>query len=99
MFKRQNGTDLAIARLEDSIKTLSAVVGELQSANKRLQLEWTETYDKVRHQLSRMARRGELTNGKDPAEIVPGDDNADDGIDPISAKILARRSRMFLGGK
>ena len=88
---------LATERLSDSLALLKGRVDDLESASKKLQLEWTETYDKIRHQLSRMARRGDLEAKPGNGEIVP--DNADETlqIDPISAGIHARRSRMFLG--
>jgi len=97
LFRSEKRTIRAIERLEDDFKTLRMAVDELHSANKRLQLEWVETYDKVRHQLSRMARRGDLSNGKGSDEIV--DDTATDEavLDPISEKIHARRNRGFLG--
>jgi len=97
VFRSEKRAILAIERLEDSIRALRADVGELQSTNKRLQLEWVETYDKVRHQLSRMARRGDLSNGKGSDPIIDEDANAEPEMDAISAKIHARRSRGFLG--
>ncbi len=97
LFRSEKRLIRAIERLEDDFKALRGVVDELQSANKRLQLEWTETYDKVRHQLSRMARRGDLSNGKDPIEVVDDAAAEEPQMDPISAKIHARRSRGFIG--
>jgi len=99
MFRSDKRTIRALERLEDRFDALTSTVNELQSANKRLQLEWTETYDKVRHQLSRMARRGDLPKGTDPPEIVDEGANAEPVMDPISAKIHARRNRSFLGGE
>lgn len=95
IFRSDRRTIRAIERLEDDLKALRAVTGELQSANKRLQLEWTETYDKVRHQLSRMARRGDLSPSTTDDPIV--DETATDEVekvDTISAGILARRNRL-----
>lgn len=97
MFGSLKAANLAIARLEDNLKGLRVAVDELSSANKRLQLEWTETYDKVRHQLSRMARRGDLGNGKEEVGAPSPEGMEESEVDAISAKILARRSRMFLG--
>lgn len=99
LFRSEKRTIRAIERLDDRLATLQAKVDELDSVVRKLQLEWIETYDKIRHQLSRMARRGDLTNGKGPEEIVDETPPEDPGVDPISAKILARRGRMFLGGK
>ncbi len=99
LFRREKRVILAIERLEDSLAVLKAKVDELDSTARKLQLEWIETYDKIRHQLSRMARRGDLSNGKGEPEIVEETTPEDEGMDPISAKIHARRNRMFMGGK
>lgn len=96
MFRSEKRAFRAIERLEDDLKSVRGQVDELRSANKRLQLEWTETYDKVRHQLSRMARRGDLTNGKDLDANVDETANGEPEMDPISAKIHARRNRSYL---
>ena len=97
MFRSEKRAILAIERLEDRLKAFIERVDQLESASKKLQLEWTETYDKIRHQLSRMARRGDLSNGKDP-EVIASPEGADEPeMDPISAKIHARRSRTFIG--
>lgn len=87
----------ATEKLEDRLDGLIGQVNELESGHKRLQLEWVETYDKVRHQLSRMARRGDLSNGKGSEEIVPPEGSDEPEMDPISAKIHARRNRTFIG--
>ncbi len=89
----------AIEKLEDDLKHLSERLASSESAVKTLQLEWVETYDKVRHQLSRMARRGELGNGIAEGEIIPSAPIEDDGIDEISRKILERRDRGKLGSQ
>jgi len=99
VFRSEKRAILAVERLEDALKTLSADVDKLKSAHKRLELEWVETYDKVRHQLSRMARRGDLTKTNGDAEIVAPGNPDEPEMDPVSAKIHLRRSRMFLGGK
>lgn len=89
----------ATERLDERLIVLSNQLNELESANKRLQLEWVETYDKVRHQLSRMARRGDLSKGNGPDEIVEETASDEPVLDPISQKIHARRNRSYLGGK
>ena len=86
-------------RLEDRFVVLTNQVNELESANKRLQLEWVETYDKVRHQLSRMARRGDLPKGNGDTEIVDETATEEPKLDAISEKIHARRNRSYLGTK
>ena len=96
MFWTEKRAFRAIERLEDDLKQLRIAVDELHSANKRLQLEWVETYDKVRHQLSRMARRGDLPKGNGAEEIVDEAATDEPVLDPISQKIHARRKRGFL---
>ncbi len=97
MFSGEKRTIRAIERLEDDFKSLRKAVDELKSANKRLELEWVETYDKVRHQLSRMARRGDLSKGNGSDVIVDEAATEEPVMDPISAKIHERRNRGFLG--
>jgi len=97
LFRSEKRAILAVERLSDSLVALKGRVDDLESASKKLQLEWTETYDKIRHQLSRMARRGDLSNGKDPEPIVPPEGAEEPVVDPISASIHSRRSRTFLG--
>jgi len=95
--RSEKRANLAVERLENRLKELTTDVQTLQAANKRLELEWTETYDKVRHQMSRMARRGDLPPagpGKLPEEVGNSEDTE---MDPISAGIHARRARSFLG--
>lgn len=87
----------AVARLENDFIALRSDVDALRSANKRLELEWTETYDKVRHQLSRMARRKDLPPSIGDGENAPLNANGEPEMDPVSAAIHARRSRGFLG--
>ena len=87
----------AIDRLSDGLKRLADDVADLQRDRKKLDLEFTDLYDKVRHQMSRMAKRDALA-GKANGEIPPiaGEVVDDDELDPISAKIHARRTRGFL---
>lgn len=89
LFRRDRAIDSLLSRTDQLRDRIDA----LETANKRLGLEWEELYDKVRHQMSRMSKRvavdaaanGEIPQGMDEP---PGDL----GIDPISAKILARRN-------
>jgi len=99
VFRSEKQAKIAIKRLENRIGDLQEKVHNLESGQKRLELEWIETYDKVRHQLSRMARRGSLSNGKGPVDIVPEEVSEEVGMDAISAKIHARRNHGFLGRK
>ena len=83
------GNKIAAPGIEERLGVLESDVRTLRSANKHLELEWEELYDKVRRQMSRMSKRSAvdappLTNGED-VEVV------DDGLDPISRSIMLRR--------
>jgi len=97
LFRSEKRAILAIERLQDDLQHLKVSVRDLESANKKLELEWTETYDKIRHQLSRMARRGDLPKANGTEEIVDDTAPEEPQMDPISAAIHARRGRTFLG--
>jgi len=90
-------TNKAVARLSDRIGDLTSEVNELKSARKHLELEWEELYDKVRRQMARMSKRYAV-DAKENGELPPiaGEVVEDDEVDPISAKIHARRTRGFL---
>ena len=83
-----------IDRLEDRLRTVELKCDDLERGRKSLDLEFTELYDKVRHQMSRMAKRdarAAKVNGGEPeldTETPPSD-----GLDPISRQILERRAR------
>jgi len=86
-------TPKALDRLEDRLKRLSDDVADLQRDRKKLDLEFTDLYDKVRHQMSRMAKRDALAakeNGELP--VVDGEPT----MDPVSAAIHERRRGGFL---
>jgi len=82
------------ARLEDRLRAVEDLCSSLHRDGRSLELEFTELYDKVRHQMSRMSKRDALAkkeNGADPEEepITPYDH-----LDPVSKSIMLRRSRM-----
>jgi len=86
------GQQKALERLQDDLHTLRMTVQELQSANKRLSLEWEELYDKVRRQMARMSKRAAVDakeNGEAPEFDASGGPTSE--IDPISQSILRRR--------
>ena len=88
-------TNKAVAELAFRLGELDSEVRTLKTANKHLELEWEELYDKVRRQMSRMSKRSAidappLPNGED-TEVV------DDGLDPISRSIMLRRGMQGMG--
>ena|SRR5258708_3925130 len=85
------------------VNSLSKRVDQLETDIRQLKLEWLSTYDKFRSILARIAKREERARAYDDAEPSAGSQEAvPDGhlgptassLDPISAKILARRNRM-----
>jgi len=82
-------TKKAIAALAFRLGELDSDVRTLKTANKHLELEWEELYDKVRRQMSRMSKRSAVDAPPLNDETVA--EEPDDGIDPISREILARR--------
>ena len=90
LFRQQRTFD----RLEDRLRSQEIKTDDLERANKRLDMEFTELYDKVSHQMSRMAKR--YSRAKANGEELPVEEVAtepENQIDPISARILARRNR------
>jgi len=90
-------TKKAFDRLEDRLRALENTCSDLARDSKRRELEGIELYDKVRHQMSRMAKRAAL-DAKDTAFAPDVVENGEDlpTTDPISAAIHARRNRGFL---
>ncbi len=88
LFSKQRAYD----RLEDRLRSIELKCDDLERSRKNLDLEFTELYDKVRHQMSRMAKR-DARQQKIDAEETPTDDafNSLDTVDPISKSILRRR--------
>ena len=88
-------TQRAHDRLEDRLRTLEVKCDDLERSRRNLDLEFTELYDKVRHQMSRMAKRDARAaklNGS-PSEDSSSEESSD-GIDPISRSIMMRRARQ-----
>ena len=85
-------TQRTFDRLEDRIRSLELKYDDSERTVKSLNLQYIELYDKVSHQMSRMAKRYSRAkvNGDEPPEEVALPE-PDDGIDPISRSILARR--------
>ncbi len=87
-----NRTSKAIDRLEDRLRTLELKTDDLARRVSGINLEFIELYDKVSHQMSRMAKRY-ARQQKENGENLPTDDaeGSSDSLDPISRSILRRR--------
>jgi len=93
LFAQQKTLD----RLEDRLRSLELKCDDLERAKKGIDMEFTELYDKVSHQMSRMAKRyarAEKINGEETQEVP--DNETSFVSDPISAAIHARRNKGFL---
>ena len=86
------GDDTALVELQNGIREIADKIRSLESAQKHLELEWEELYDKVRRQMARMSKRAAVDvkeNGEDPA---PEAITQYDHLDPISKSIMLRRA-------
>ncbi len=82
----------AIERVEDRLTRIENLCSDLQRESRKLDLEFTDLYDKVRRQMSRMAKRYAV-DSKENGELVEVE-APDDGLDPISRSILERRGQL-----
>jgi len=92
-FARQKAVD----RLDDRLRKVEDLCSALERDRNKLDLEFTDLYDKVRHQMSRMAKRDALSkkeNGGDPPVDLPDDPYAH--LDPVSRSIMMRRARELI---
>ena len=83
----------AIERLRDRLDGMDVMLGELERDRRKLDLEFTDLYDKVRRQMSRMAKRAAVddkANGFDHEVDQVPDQFAH--MDPISRSIMLRRA-------
>ena len=95
LFANKKATESLAFRLGE----LTIEVRELKTAHNHLELEWEELYDKVRHQMSRMARRQRLETQDLVSEPVPEiENNGMPVVDPISRSIMMRRGIGRFGG-
>ena len=92
MWKQQKRVEL----LEEDLRALQRQVGDLESKGRSLELEYVDLYDKVKRQMSRMAKRYAVDQSETAtAEAVPQANSHLDGLDPISRSIMLRRARQF----
>ena len=83
---------IALESLEDRVRKLEHEVEDAERHAKLMRLEWEETYDKVRHAMSRFAKRDALAKKENGPDLPLGPEvPTDDGLDSISRSILLRR--------
>jgi len=96
MWKQQKTID----RLEDRLRSCEQKCDDLERAKKSLDLEFTELYDKVSHQMSRMAKRYAREQKDPPLENGPDPDSStSSNLDPISQSIMLRRAGVLRAEK
>jgi len=84
----------AIERVEDRLTRVETLCANTERDIRKLDLEFTDLYDKVKRQMSRMAKRyavDQKENGEEFNEIP--DNSPSDSLDPISRSIMLRRAR------
>jgi hypothetical protein len=82
------------------ISELEEDVEKLQRAMNQLKLEWGDTLEMLTRRLQRFTKRAQLIEQHEeqeqPANGSPtGSTTASSAVDPMSARILARRQRLF----
>lgn len=91
-------TSRALTKLTNRVDDLEDACANLERDARKLNLEFTDLYDKVSHQMGRMAKRFATRSKVDALETEPeSPDMFLNHVDPISAKILARRNRAENG--
>lgn len=87
-----NRTKIDLEPLNAKILALETACADLKRDRRALDLEFTELYDKVSHQMSRMAKRytsAAKANGAQPEEEP--EQGQFDHLDPVSRSIMLRR--------
>ncbi len=88
IFRQQNALD----RLADGLHELRGKIDDLESTSRKLDLEFTELYDKVSRQMSRMAKRYAVDQKENGGDLPPeAPEEVPIGGDPISQSIMLRR--------
>jgi len=90
IFARQKAAE----RLEHRLTKLEDLCSRLESDRRKLDLEFSDLYDKVRHQMSRMAKRDAVSRKENGEEIAtPGVELPFPDTDPVSRSIMMRRAK------
>ena len=92
-FARQK----AVERLDDRLRQVEDLCSALERDRLKLDLEFTDLYDKVRHQMSRMAKRDAVSQKENGEEVLAtAVDDPYAHLDPVSRSIMMRRTRQEL---
>ena len=82
----------ALNRLSDRTEAMEDRCTDLERTSRKLDLEFTELYDKVSHQMGRMAKRY-ASRAQADANVLDEETETShlDSLDPISKSIMLRR--------
>ena len=90
IFARQKAAE----PLEDRLRKVENLCADLERDARSQKLEYIELYDKVRHQMSRMAKRDAASSKENGEEILaPTVPDPFPDADPVSRSILLRRAK------
>lgn len=83
-----------IEKLRGELAEVRNDIAAQASAFRLLETEWLNTHDKLKRIMGRLAKRDAVDNER-PSDVreVPEVPEPDDGLDPITRKILARRNK------
>src|SRR5258708_15417064 len=93
-----------LSRDEKRVKALEESIERIEASFKKLQIEWTETYDKFRQLHWRVAKRAKQLEEASPAqenevtEASPQTTSLSSRQEELNKKILMRRQRGGNGG-
>ena len=85
----------AIEMLDDRLLRVEQLCADQERERRKLDLEFVDLYDKVKRQMSRMAKRYAVDQKENGETLIPdGDSSSSDSLDPISKSIMLRRARQ-----
>jgi len=84
------GKKTAEFSLVESLEAFGLRLSTLESEMRMLQTEYLDTHDKMKRLMSRVAKRAAIDAGNGPEPPIL-ETSTSSGLDPISAKIHARR--------
>jgi hypothetical protein len=93
-----------LSRDEKRVKALEESIERIEASFKKLQIEWTETYDKFRQLHWRVAKRAKQleeaseTPESETTEASPQASSLSSRQEEVNRRILARRQRGGNGG-
>lgn len=85
------GKKTATPALEEQVAALTVATNELERQFRNLELDYLQTYDKVKRLMSRVAKRAAI-DSPGVNDVEPEIQDKFSHLDPISADIMRRRA-------